>query len=92
IKEEFWCTTTTVSLEETFMLKLDEYTPGLLQLMCPKGGAVGSKIRPLLDTVNDSQSIENKRDVVVCCLIEYLGERQEDIFHDCQVGYFIDNR
>lgn len=39
-----------------------------------------------------SQSIEKKRDVVVCCLIEYLGERQEDLFHDCQVGYVIDNR
>ncbi|XP_042068580.1 uncharacterized protein LOC121811945 [Haplochromis burtoni] len=44
---------TTVSLVETFMLKLDEYTPGLLQLMPAKGGAAGSKMRPLLDTLND---------------------------------------
>ncbi|XP_036007239.1 uncharacterized protein LOC118567124 isoform X3 [Fundulus heteroclitus] len=66
------------------MLKLDEYTPGLLQLMRAKGGAAGSKMHPLLDTINDTQSIEKKRDAVVCCLINYLGERQEDLFHDCQ--------
>ncbi|XP_025760980.1 uncharacterized protein LOC112846003 [Oreochromis niloticus] len=75
---------TTVSLVETFILKLDEYTPGLLQLMRAKRGAAGSKMRPLLDTLNDTQSIEKKRDVVICCLISYLGERQEDLFHDCQ--------
>lgn len=26
-----------------------------------------------------------KRDVAVCCLTEYLGEKQEDLFQDCQV-------
>ncbi|ROI96436.1 uncharacterized protein [Chanodichthys erythropterus] len=83
IKEEFR-RITTVSLEETFMRKLDEYTPGLLRLMRAKGGAAGCKMRPLLDTLNDTQNIEKKRDAVVCCLINYLGERQEDLFHDCQ--------
>ncbi|KAK0137701.1 hypothetical protein N1851_026095 [Merluccius polli] len=102
IKEEFR-RITTVSLEETFMLKLDEYTPGASFiklcvkpsvdhcLMRARGGAAGSKMRPLLDTVIDTQSIEKKRDAVVCCLIDYLGERQEDLFHDCQVCH-IDNR
>ncbi|KAG1949506.1 hypothetical protein F2P79_011428 [Pimephales promelas] len=74
IKEEFR-RITTVSLEETFMRKLDEYTLGLLRLMRAKGGAAGCKMRPLLDTLND---------IVVCCLINYLGERQEDLFLDCQ--------
>ncbi|XP_061565367.1 uncharacterized protein LOC133419892 [Cololabis saira] len=83
IKEEFR-RITTISLEETFLLKLDGYTPRLLQLMRAKGGAAGSKMRPLLDTVNESQSIEKKRDAVVSCLIEYLGERQEELFQDCQ--------
>ncbi|XP_041841785.1 uncharacterized protein LOC121640158 isoform X3 [Melanotaenia boesemani] len=83
IKEEF-CRITTISLEENFMMKLDGYTPGLLRLIRAKGGAAGSKIRPLLDSLNDAQSIEKKRDTVVCCLIGYLGERQEDLFHDCQ--------
>uniref|UniRef100_A0A3Q3QMZ1 Uncharacterized protein n=1 Tax=Monopterus albus TaxID=43700 RepID=A0A3Q3QMZ1_MONAL len=35
------------------MQKLDAYTPCLLQLMRAKGGAVGSRMRPLLDTVNE---------------------------------------
>lgn len=38
-----------------------------------------------------TQNIEKKRDAVVCCLINYLGERQDDLFHDCQVCH-IDNR
>ncbi|ROL42720.1 SLAM family member 5 [Anabarilius grahami] len=54
IKEEFR-RITTVSLEETFMRKLDEYTPGLLRLMRAKGGAAGCKMRPLLDTLNDKE-------------------------------------
>ncbi|XP_057716525.1 uncharacterized protein LOC130931626 [Corythoichthys intestinalis] len=83
IKEEFR-RITTVSLEETFMMKLDQYTPGLLSLMRAKGGAVGSKMRPLLYTVNDTQIIEKKRDAVVCCLIDFLGEKREDLFYDCQ--------
>ncbi|MEQ2252763.1 hypothetical protein ILYODFUR_025213 [Ilyodon furcidens] len=40
---------------------------------------------PLLDTINQSQSVEKKRDAVISCLIEYLGEKQEALFQDCQV-------
>ncbi|XP_052441460.1 uncharacterized protein LOC127981440 [Carassius gibelio] len=83
IKEEFR-RITTVSLEETFMLNLDGYTPRLLQLMRAKGGAFGTKMHPLLSTVNEFQSIEKKRDACICCLIEYLGENQEELFQDCQ--------
>lgn len=35
------------------MLKLDGHTPHHLQLMRAKGGTVGSRMRPLLDTVNE---------------------------------------
>ncbi|KAF7688988.1 hypothetical protein HF521_013795, partial [Silurus meridionalis] len=82
IKEEFR-RITTISLEETCMFKLDSYTPRLLQLMRPKRGAVGTRMRSLLNT---SQSIENKRDAVLSCLIEYLGEPQEELFQDSQEG------
>ncbi|KAL7851995.1 hypothetical protein SRHO_G00084140 [Serrasalmus rhombeus] len=75
---------TTVALEETFMLKLDWYTPRLIQLFRAKGGAAGARMHPLLNDVNESQSVEKKRDAVVCCLMEYLGEHQEDLFQDCQ--------
>ncbi|KAF7689973.1 hypothetical protein HF521_011777 [Silurus meridionalis] len=44
-------------------------------------------MRPLLNTVNESQSIENKRDAVLSCLIEYLGEPQEEVFQDSQLVY-----
>ncbi|KAG9269204.1 hypothetical protein AMEX_G16207 [Astyanax mexicanus] len=86
VKEEFR-RITTVALEEMFMLKLDWYTPRLLQLLRAKGGAAGARMHPLLNTVNESQGIEEKRDLVVCCLIEYLGEHQEDLFQDCQNGH-----
>ncbi|KAL7830878.1 hypothetical protein SRHO_G00303800 [Serrasalmus rhombeus] len=52
--------------------------PGLL---CVK---VTPLMHPLLNDVNESQSVEKKRDAVVCCLMEYLGEHQEDLFQDCQ--------
>ncbi|XP_057690566.1 uncharacterized protein LOC130914969 isoform X2 [Corythoichthys intestinalis] len=83
IKKEFR-RITTVSLEDKFMKNLDQYTPGLLRVMRAKGGAAGSKMRPLLDTVNDTQIIEKKRDAVVCCLIDYFGEKREDLFYDCK--------
>lgn len=47
IKEEF-CRITTISLEQTFMYKLDAYSPKLLTLMKAKGGEVGTKLRPFL--------------------------------------------
>ncbi|MEQ2280784.1 hypothetical protein AMECASPLE_023522 [Ameca splendens] len=54
IKEEFH-RITTISLEETFMRKLDVYTPCLLQLMRGKGGVAGSRMCPLLDTINQGE-------------------------------------
>ncbi len=35
------------------MLKLDEYTPRLLQLMRAKGGAAATRMQHLLNTVNE---------------------------------------
>lgn len=58
-------------------------THQVLQLMHAKGGAASCKMHPLLDSLN-TQNIEEKRDAVVCCLSNYLGERQEDMFHDWQ--------
>ncbi|KAK0148644.1 hypothetical protein N1851_011039 [Merluccius polli] len=47
IKEEFR-RITTIALEQTFLNKLDAYTPKLLDLMKAKGGEVGTKLRPFL--------------------------------------------
>ncbi|TNN53222.1 hypothetical protein EYF80_036583 [Liparis tanakae] len=40
---------TTIPLEQTFMYKLDYYTPKLISLMKAKGGVLGTTLRPLLD-------------------------------------------
>lgn len=48
LKEEFR-RITTIPLEETFMLKLDSYTPELFSVLGKKGGAIGAKLRPVLD-------------------------------------------
>ncbi|XP_072550640.1 uncharacterized protein [Salminus brasiliensis] len=82
IKEEFR-RITTVSLEQSFMYKLDYYTPKLLVLKKSKGGVVGTKLRPHLDKVYEKKSIEMRRDAVIRSLILYLGEKEEELFEDC---------
>ncbi|XP_062331178.1 uncharacterized protein LOC134031520 [Osmerus eperlanus] len=83
IAEEFQ-RITAVPLLQTFMRKLDSYTPRLLNIMRAKGGVPGTKIRPILDTLNQRDSIERRRDAVIRSLIEYLGESGVELFLDCQ--------
>ncbi|MEQ2252171.1 hypothetical protein ILYODFUR_018959 [Ilyodon furcidens] len=84
IKEEFR-RITTISLEQTFMYKLDHYTPKLTTLMKGKGGVVGTKLRPFLDKLSQSLTIEMRREAVIRSLILYLGEKEEELFEDCLV-------
>ncbi len=51
IKEEFR-RITTVSLEQSFMYKLDHYTTKLIALMMAKGGVIGTKLRPFMDRLS----------------------------------------
>nr|XP_061840816.1 uncharacterized protein LOC133622280 isoform X2 [Nerophis lumbriciformis] len=48
-----------------------------------KGGAVGIKMRPLLDRLSQKQSIEMRRETIIRSLILYLGEKEEELFEDC---------
>ncbi|KAG1960360.1 hypothetical protein F2P79_006252 [Pimephales promelas] len=82
IKEEFR-RITTISLEQRFMFRLDQFTPRLIALMKAKGGVVGTKLRPFLDKLSQTQSIEMRRESVIRSLILYLGEKEEDLFEDC---------
>ncbi|XP_034545634.1 uncharacterized protein LOC117817198 [Notolabrus celidotus] len=82
IKEEFR-RITTVSLEQSFMHKLDHYTPKLTDLMKAKGGVIGKRLRPFLDKLSQNQSIDMRRDAVIRGLIMYLGEKEEELFEDC---------
>ncbi|KAI4814368.1 hypothetical protein KUCAC02_003564 [Chaenocephalus aceratus] len=79
IKAEFG-RITTISLEQSFMYNLDNYTPTRIALMKAKGGVLGTKLRPFLETLSQKQSIDMRRDSVICSLRLYLGEKQQDIF------------
>ncbi|CAM4678776.1 unnamed protein product [Leuciscus chuanchicus] len=67
-----------ISLESTFMSQLDNQTPKLLSLFNAKGGAVGQRIKSQMMTLiqDPSATVEKRREVVLRCLIEYMGERQ----------------
>ncbi|XP_048836075.1 uncharacterized protein LOC125711317 isoform X2 [Brienomyrus brachyistius] len=82
VKEEFR-RITTASLEQRFMFKLDHYTPKLTALMKAKGGVMGTKLRPFLDKLSQSQRLEMRREAVIHSLIVYLGEKEEELLEDC---------
>uniref|UniRef100_A0AAV2LRL3 Uncharacterized protein n=1 Tax=Knipowitschia caucasica TaxID=637954 RepID=A0AAV2LRL3_KNICA len=82
IKEEFK-RITTVHLERTFLSRLDKYTTKLLDLFQKKGGIAGTKIKPMLDSLNQ-HPVDVRRDIVIRCLVEYLGESGEELIKDYQ--------
>nr|XP_023669586.1 uncharacterized protein LOC111844913 isoform X1 [Paramormyrops kingsleyae]XP_023669587.1 uncharacterized protein LOC111844913 isoform X1 [Paramormyrops kingsleyae] len=84
IKEEFR-RITTIPLEQTFMFNLDSYTPKLLSVLEKKGGAIGAKLRPILDKHRQNETVEMRRGDVIRGLMLYLGEKEEELFLDCQV-------
>ncbi|KAL3064895.1 hypothetical protein OYC64_001010 [Pagothenia borchgrevinki] len=83
INEEFQrCTT--VPLESTFMFQLDRYTPKLLELFNAKGGTVGQRIKALLKALiqDPCATVCKTREVTLRCLIEYMGERGEELISE----------
>ncbi|RXN18153.1 sterile alpha motif domain-containing 3-like isoform X1 [Labeo rohita] len=52
IKEEFK-RITTIHLERMFLSRLDGYTTKLLEIFRRKGGTAGTKIKPMLDSLNE---------------------------------------
>ncbi|KAF3847393.1 hypothetical protein F7725_020421, partial [Dissostichus mawsoni] len=70
---------TMVHLESKFMSKLDEYTPGLLKLFHSKGGTMGLKLKALLLQTPSNPNINITRDVVIRCLMVYLGEHTDQL-------------
>ncbi|KAI9543070.1 hypothetical protein NQZ68_014001 [Dissostichus eleginoides] len=73
---------TMVHLESKFMSKLDEYTPGLLKLFHSKGGTMGLKLKALLLQTPSNPNINITRDVVIRCLMVYLGERTDQLLKE----------
>ncbi|XP_076611803.1 uncharacterized protein LOC143335962 [Chaetodon auriga] len=75
--------TTTVHLEPNFMSALDHHTPKLLTLFHAKGGALGRRLENRMEPLQESvySSVERTREVVLQCLVEYLGEHVEHFGH-----------
>ncbi|XP_051272765.1 uncharacterized protein LOC127372883 [Dicentrarchus labrax] len=82
IKEEFK-RITTMHLERTFLSRLDRYTTKLLEIFRRKGGTAGTKIKPMLDSLNEHH-VDGRRDIIIRCLVEYLGESGEELIKDYQ--------
>ncbi|XP_034062296.1 uncharacterized protein LOC117540016 isoform X1 [Gymnodraco acuticeps] len=83
INEEFRrCNT--IPLESTFMSQLDRFTSKFLQLFSSKGGAVGQRMKGFMTELRQDQhvSVVKKRDVILRCLIEYLGESVPELISD----------
>ncbi|KAK0133585.1 hypothetical protein N1851_030912 [Merluccius polli] len=73
---------TTVSLEATFMAKLDQCTQKLMGVVSSRGGASGARIRQIKDMLLEHNTIEMRREVAIRCLVVYLGEKEEDLFKE----------
>ncbi|XP_056447174.1 uncharacterized protein LOC130383143 isoform X2 [Gadus chalcogrammus] len=81
VKEEFK-RITTINLDRTFLTKMDFYTPKLLTVFKTKGGTSGTKIKSVLESLNQQQI--DSHDAVIRCLIHFLGESTEELIKDYQ--------
>nr|XP_033491956.1 uncharacterized protein LOC117262879 [Epinephelus lanceolatus] len=73
---------TMVHLESKFMSKLDEYTPRLLNLFHSKGRSMGLRLQAILLKTPSNPNINMTRDVVIRCLMVYLGESTDQLLKE----------
>ncbi|KAL6481005.1 hypothetical protein MHYP_G00090850 [Metynnis hypsauchen] len=73
---------TTINLESSFMAKLDQYCPKLMELVSSRGGAAKMKINQIKGTTLEDHTIERRREVAIRCMVVYLGEKEEDLFKE----------
>ncbi|CAI5689086.1 unnamed protein product [Oreochromis niloticus] len=66
-----------------WMTGMDGYTTKLLEIFRRKGGTAGTKIKPMLDSLN-KHHVDGRRDIIIRCLVEYLGESGEELIKDHQ--------
>ncbi|XP_043997563.1 uncharacterized protein LOC122845379 isoform X3 [Gambusia affinis] len=71
-----------VHLESKFMSKLDEYTPRLLNLFHSKGGSMGLRLQAILLKTPSNPDINMTRDVIIRCLMLYLGESTDQLLKE----------
>ncbi|KAL6455862.1 hypothetical protein MHYP_G00357130 [Metynnis hypsauchen] len=73
---------TTINLESSFMAKLDQYCPKLMELVSSRRGAAKMKINQKKGTTLEDHTIERRREVAIRCMVVYLGEKEEDLFKE----------
>ncbi|XP_058631517.1 sterile alpha motif domain-containing protein 3-like [Onychostoma macrolepis] len=74
---------TTVQLEPKFMSSLDLHTPKLLTLFRAKGGVLGQRLKTEMELLKDEHcSVDMKREVVIRCMTEFLGEHAGDLIKE----------
>ncbi|KAL3045306.1 hypothetical protein OYC64_013550 [Pagothenia borchgrevinki] len=74
---------TTLNLEPKFMSMLDFYSPKLLSMFQGKKGAVGERHRAKMSILLQSGiPIQRKREVIIRCLIDHLGEDASALIKD----------
>ncbi|XP_023655926.1 uncharacterized protein [Paramormyrops kingsleyae] len=73
-----------VHLEPKFLSALDMHTSMLLTLFRARGGALGERLKNIMELLKDSASpsVERTRKVVLRCLTEYLGEHGEHLIKE----------
>ncbi|XP_073695090.1 sterile alpha motif domain-containing protein 3 [Garra rufa] len=81
INEEFR-RITTVNLEETFMVKLDQYAPKMMSLVFSKGRSSKTSIQRIKNMLIEDYSLESRREAAIRSLIVYLRENEEDLFKE----------
>ncbi|KAL7845999.1 hypothetical protein AOLI_G00241910 [Acnodon oligacanthus] len=68
------------------MSKLDEYTPKLLVLFHSKGEALGLRLQAILLKAASHPCINKTREVVIQCLMVYLGESTDQLLKEYEVS------
>ncbi|KAK0153250.1 hypothetical protein N1851_005078 [Merluccius polli] len=65
---------TTVPLQPRFLASLDKHHNKLIEIIRNKGGVVREKTRSILNLLDQSIEMNQKRECLLKCLIVYLGE------------------
>ncbi|KAI3377763.1 hypothetical protein L3Q82_008906 [Scortum barcoo] len=71
-----------VSLETTFLAKLDHYSPKIMSLLSSRGGAATMNIQRIQNMLLEDNSVETRREVAIRGLMVYLKEKEEELFKE----------
>ncbi|XP_030008984.1 uncharacterized protein LOC115432239 [Sphaeramia orbicularis] len=73
---------TSVSLLSTFMSNLDHYSNQLMKVFRKKGGAAGHKISMIMAAMDNSPTVETRRECVLKAFCVYLNENPESFIKE----------